>query len=219
MAPCISQWIPTNRQHPCQAGHVGGSRQDIYYKQKTKYMNKYTKSDNASVPLRQAADDISESANVELKEGAQAANDSAGKANEATKKVAKQATEKTKELQRSASSKAEQALEASEKQVRRNPLPVLIGAIAFGASIGLLLCRNRYKRSLVNRYVDEPLDSVGQSLVAALRPLGKKACRGLSFARNRADRAMDRIDQFGKKGKCDALSHRMGRIGSNLKFW
>ena len=125
-----------------------------------------------------------------------------------TKGYARQAVDVTKET-----------LEASKEYVRRNPVPVVLGAVAFGAAIGYMVMMARRKQSFGERYVDEPLVALREAFLGALAPVAHGVHKGYDSARNSAEKAMDRVQSFDPGRSGGSLSHQIGRIGNNLKFW
>lgn len=138
---------------------------------------------------------------------------------EAAKAAANRAADTTKEMYRSAALKARDTLAASTEYVRRNPVPVVFGAFAFGAAIGCLLMMARRKATFSERLADEPLVAVREALLGALAPVVHRVHQGYDSARDGAERAMDRVHRFGPGHAGGSVSDRIGRIGHNLKFW
>jgi ElaB/YqjD/DUF883 family membrane-anchored ribosome-binding protein len=137
----------------------------------------------------------------------------------ATRDAAKRAADTAKEVYHSAALKAEDTLATSKEYVRQNPVPVVLGAIAFGAALGYLIVMARRKPSFGERYADEPFAAVREAVLGAIAPVTHRVHQGYDSAREGANKAVDRIHHFGASCSGDSLSHRMGRIGNNLKFW
>ncbi len=140
-------------------------------------------------------------------------------ATDAAKETANCATDTAKDLYQSAALKAKDTLATSKEYVRRNPVPVVLGAIAFGAAIGYMLMVARRKPTFGERYADEPLVAVREAILGALAPVTQRVHEGYESARDGAGRAMDRVHCFGTRRAGNSFSHRIGRIGNNLKFW
>lgn len=164
---------------------------------------------------RQAADvgrEIAQRATV-------TANDVAGVVEEVAKDAAQCAAAKAKDIHQSAALKAGDTLMTSKEYVRQNPVPVVLGAIAFGAAIGYMLVMARRKPTFSERFVDEPLVSVREAVLAALTPVARRVHEGYDSARDGAGKSMDRVQRFNLGRSVDSLSDQIGRFGSNLKFW
>lgn len=112
-----------------------------------------------------------------------------------------------------------ETLETSKEYVRRNPVPVVLGAVAFGAAVSYMLMVALRKQTFGERYVDEPLGVLRDAFLGALAPVAHGVHKGYDSARHGAEKAMDRVQSFdpGRTGR--SLSHQIGRIGNNLKFW
>jgi ElaB/YqjD/DUF883 family membrane-anchored ribosome-binding protein len=145
--------------------------------------------------------------------------DVAGDVTHATKDAARRATDTAKDMYQSVALKAGETLETSKEYVRRNPVPFVLGAVAFGAAIGYMLMMARRKRTYGERYVDEPLVAVREAILGAFKPVAHGVHKGYDSARDGAGKAMARVHGFGSGRTCDSLSHQIGRIGNNLKFW
>jgi ElaB/YqjD/DUF883 family membrane-anchored ribosome-binding protein len=130
-----------------------------------------------------------------------------GEITNATKDAARCATDTVKEMYHSAAEKAGDTLATSKEYVRRNPVPVVLGAVAFGVTLGYLLMMARRRPTFGERYADEPLVAVREALLGALAPVAHSVHKRYDSARDGAGRA------------ADSLSHQIGRIGNNLKFW
>ena len=125
-----------------------------------------------------------------------------------TKGYAQQAVDATKET-----------LATSKEYVRRNPVPVVLGAVAFGVGIGYMLTMARRKQTFGESYADEPLAAVREVFLGALAPVAQGVHKGYDSARHGAEKAMDRMQSFVPGRNGGSLSDQIGRIGNNLKFW
>lgn len=128
-------------------------------------------------------------------------------------------TEAAKDIYQTAAVKAEETLETSKEYVRRNPVPVVLGAIAFGAALGYMLHSALRKQRFSERYTDEPMRAVRDAFRGALSPVTQRVHDGYEMARDGAGKTMNRLQRMGAQHSCDSLSERVGRIGNNLKFW
>jgi ElaB/YqjD/DUF883 family membrane-anchored ribosome-binding protein len=143
----------------------------------------------------------------------------AHRASDAAKEVAERTTLSAKELYQSAAVKAEDTLAISKEYVRRNPLPVLLGAVAVGAALGYMVMMSRRKPTFGERYADEPMVAVREAILGALAPVTQRVHNGYDSALDGAGKAMDRIHRFSSGRAAHSFSDRLGRIGENLKFW
>lgn len=132
---------------------------------------------------------------------------------------AQRATDKASEMYESAAQRAEDTLTTSKDFVRRNPVPVVLGALAIGAAIGYLIVRGRHKPTFGERFADEPLASVREVILSALAPVSQRVHDGYDSARDGVGNVLDRVSHFHPRRVTDSLSDRIGRVGSNLKFW
>lgn len=145
---------------------------------------------------------------------------SAQEATDTTRDAARRATETAKDIYHSAALKAEETLTTSKEYVRRNPVPAVLGAIAFGAAVGyMLILSSRRKPTFGERYVDEPFDAVREAILGALSPVTQSVHRGYGSARDGAGKAMGQLHRLGSGHKNDSFSNQIGRFGNNLKFW
>ncbi|MES2920924.1 MAG: hypothetical protein V4819_05235 [Verrucomicrobiota bacterium] len=58
-------------------------------------------------------------------------------------------------------SEAEHLLAFASERIRQNPVPVVVGAVAFGIAIGYLIVAGRHTPTFQERYVNAPLDQAG----------------------------------------------------------
>lgn len=138
---------------------------------------------------------------------------------EAAKEAAHRTTETAKEWYQSAALKTSDTLATSKDYVRRNPLPVVLGAVAFGATICYTLMHTRRKPTFGERFADESLDTVREAILGALTPMAQVVHDGYDSARDSVGKAMHQAHGFGIQRTCGNLSDRLCRVGSNLKFW
>lgn len=138
---------------------------------------------------------------------------------DAGRSTAQYATDRARQLYQSAAVKAEETLSTSKDYVRQNPVPVVLGAFAFGAALGCLLMMARRKPTFSERYADEPLTAVREALLVALAPVAQRVHDGYDSARTGAEKVIDRVHSFGTRRTGDSFAHRVGRIGSNLRLW
>ncbi len=143
----------------------------------------------------------------------------AGRASERAREAARRAGDKANEIYRSAAQKTGETLTTSKDYVRRNPVPAVLGAIAFGATIGCLLMLASRKPTFSERYAEEPLVTVRDAIFGALAPVAQRVHDGYDSACDGAGKAMDRVHGFTPGRNGNSWSHQIGRIGNTLKFW
>ena len=153
------------------------------------------------------------------REAAEKAGVSAREVTNAAKDAAKRAADTAKDLYQSATVKAEETLEISKEYVRRNPVPVFLGAIAVGAALGYILMMPRRKPTFGERYAEEPMIAVRDAILGAMAPVTQRVHTGYDSALDGAGRAMHRMHRLSSRRASHSLSDRLGRIGENLKFW
>lgn len=166
-----------------------------------------------------AAKETAQRATAAARDLTGAVGDAAGDVTDAAKDAARHAADTAKEMYHSAALKAGDALTTSKEYVSRNPVPVVLGAIAVGAAIGYMLMTPRRKPTFSERYADDPLLAVREAILEALAPVTQRAHKGYDSARNGAEKAMDRVHEFGSGRTAETFSDQVGRIGHNLKFW
>lgn len=179
-------------------------------------------SEAASESARRAADTARETANranAIAKNVTGAVEEVAGDVTDATHDVARSATDTVKEMYHSATLKTGDTLATSKEYVRRNPVPVVLGAVVFGVAIGYALMVARRKPTFGERHADEPLLAVREAILGALSPVTQRVQKGYDSALDGAGKVMDRVHNFGPVHTVDSFSDRIGRIGNNLKFW
>lgn len=172
--------------------------------------------------IRQAAEgarDTYQKVSSKVEEGADLTRDFAQHAVATAKDAAYCATDSAKDLYQSAAVNAKDALATSRDCVRRNPVPFVLGAIAFGAAMGYLIVSARRKPTFSERYAEEPLATMRETILAALAPVTQRVHDGYDSARDSAGKAMDRMHRSDAGRTAHSLSDQIGRISSNLKFW
>jgi len=152
-------------------------------------------------------------------EGVERTKEYAHDAIDATREAAHRASDKAADIYQSATLKAEDTLATSREYVRQNPLSVVLGAVALGAAIGYLVVSARRKPTFGERFADEPLGSIREAILASLAPVARSVHDGYDSARDGMGKAMDRAHRFSPGDAVDSISDRIGRVGSNLKFW
>lgn len=61
-----------------------------------------------------------------------------------------------------------EALSCASEQIRKNPVAVVMGAIAFGVAIGWIIRSGQHQATFQERYVNEPLDSASDAISTSL---------------------------------------------------
>jgi hypothetical protein len=182
-------------------------------------MNNDIHSKSPTKPLLEAAREIGQQASGAAIKFSGFAEDVAEDVTDATKDAGKCASDTAKEIYQSAKQKAEESLASSKAYVRRNPVPMVLGAFAFGAAFGCLLMMARRKPTFGERYADEPLGAVREAILGAIAPVTQRVHNGYDSAMDGAGRVFERVNGIGL-GRCrNSISDQIGRIGSNLKFW
>lgn len=149
----------------------------------------------------------------------EAAKELAQSAADNVKDITKTVESATKDLYQSTTCKAGETLATSKEYVRRNPVPAVLGAVAFGVAIGYLLMKARRRPLLGDRHSDEPLLAAREAILGALAPVSQRVQRGYDSAREGAGKVMDGLHHMGSGRSEASLSDQIGRIGNNLKFW
>lgn len=68
-------------------------------------------------------------------------------------------------------SEAEHLLACASERIRQNPVPFVVGAVAFGIAVGYLIVAGRHTPTFQERYVDEPLDQATDTITSTLNRL------------------------------------------------
>ena len=179
-------------------------------------------SEAAREVARRAADAAKDAANratATVRDVAGRVEDAAEDASVAAKDAAKRATDTAIDLYQSAAMKAEDTLATSKEYVRRNPVPVVLGSIAFGAAIGYLVMMARRKPTFSERYAEDPMVAVREAILGVLAPVTQRVHEQYDSVRDGAGKVMDRVHHFNPGRASDSISDQIGRIGNNLKFW
>ncbi len=159
-----------------------------------------------------------------VKEAAQHATDAAKQAvhqaTDAVKDGAQHATDAAKDMCHTMSIKLEDTMVRTKEYVRQNPVPVVLGALAFGAALGyMVVMARREEPTFRERYVDEPLHSARDAIYAAFAPVARRIHDEYDSARDGAGKAMDRLHRYHPSRTVDSWSDQLRRVSSNLKFW
>ena len=149
----------------------------------------------------------------------EAAREMAQNATASVEDATKDAGERAKDLYHTAALKAVETLATSKEYVRRNPVPVVLGAVAFGLALGYLLVKARRTPLFGDRHADEPLVAVREAVLGALAPVKQRVHKGYDTAREGAGKVMDGLHDFSSGRAGVSLPDQIGRIGNNLKFW
>jgi len=169
--------------------------------------------------LPEAAKDSIQNLSSKLEEGVEHTKGYAHHAVEVTKDAAHRVTDSAKDIYHSVTHKSGDCLATSKDYVRRNPVPVVLGPLALGAAIGYLIMSNRRRPTLGERFVDQPLNSVRDAILTAFAPVSQRVHDGYDSARGGVENVLERAHHFGSGCRADSMSDRIGRVGSNLKFW
>ena len=100
----------------------------------------------------------------------------------------------------------------TEAYVRSNPVPVLLGVLAFGVAVGCSLAvASRREATLKERLIDQRVSKFRDALVAALAPVAAQVKKEGASVQNCVERT------FSHPGK--EWAAQLGKFGRNLKFW
>lgn len=182
-------------------------------------MNTEIHLDTSLHKLPEAAEDTIQKLSSKVEEGVEYTKDYAQHAMEATKEAAHRVTDSAKDVYHSAAQKSGDCLATSKDYVRRNPVPVVLGALALGAAIGYIIMSTRRRPSFGERFADQPLNSVRDAILTAFAPVSQRVHDGYDSARDGVENVLERAHHFGSGRSADSMSDRIGRVGSNLKFW
>ena len=96
--------------------------------------------------------------------------------------------------------------------VRKNPLPVLLGAVACGMAVGCALAIiTRREATLRERLIDQPLTNFREALHEALAPLNDHLRHDYASVRDGVEKV------FPQRG--NTWSNQISQASRNLKFW
>lgn len=120
--------------------------------------------------------------------------------------IADRATEKWEDIKVSTSGKIERASNKIGSFIRRNPIPVLIGALGAGIAIGLYF-RNRELRNERERLwlMRHPLSRLGLGAKAAMEELKLRAMDNMAAVQDR----MEDLQSKGRKGPFKNLRKKL----------
>ena len=163
-----------------------------------------------------AAKEVAADLNGAAKEGCDRVAGMAQQAVASAQSTACNAAAAAKEVYQSARDKVDGQLTSSREFVRRHPVPVVLGALAFGAALGYFLMPGRRTPSLAHRLLDEPLDHARVALLAALAPVASRLHEGYDLAKDGAERAIDRVQELEPRSILSCLAQRVVRFGTSL---
>lgn len=166
-------------------------------------MNNDPKDTSAQQVLTDAAKQITQTASAAATDAAHHAKDALHQANDAARSCCT-----------TVSAKVENGVARAQNCLHRNPLAVILGAVAVGMAVGCLMGLNRRTPTLKERFVEDPLQTTRDTLYAALAPVAQRLHSGYDTARHGAEKALN-----GHHCSNDSWSNQLGRAGSNLKFW
>lgn len=182
-------------------------------------MNTDSHSKSSTNQLPEAAREIAQQATVAAHNATGAVEDMVKETYQTMLTKVEEEADRTKGYARQAVEATKENLAISKEYVRRHPVPVVLGAVAFGVGIGYMVMMARRKQTFGERYVDEPLTAVREAILGVLAPVTQRVHEGYDSARDGAEKAMDRVQSLVPGRNCGSLSHQIGRIGNNLKFW
>ena len=112
--------------------------------------------------------------------------------------------------------KAGEALTRGEEYVRRNPVPIVLGALAVGLLVGVAISR-REEPTLRERYVDEPLGQARDLFYSVLAPVASRLRDEFGSAQSAAGNAAEKLQDLG--GQFSPMFKQARRAAGKLKFW
>lgn len=174
---------------------------------------------NNDIHLKSQTKQITEAAKELVHQTSGAAINFSGVVEDVAENITDVTKDKAKEIYQSAKQKAEETLANSKAYVRRNPVPMVLGAFAFGAAFGCMLMMARRKPTFGERYADEPLGAMREAILGAIAPVTQRVHKGYDSARDGAGKVIERVHNFGSGCSANSVSDQLGRIGNNLKFW
>ena len=182
-------------------------------------MNTDIHSKTSMSQLSDSAREIAQLASVAAKDVSCVIEDISKDISETVSSRIEEGVERTKGYALNAISATRDTLETSKEYVRRNPVPFVLGAAAFGMAIGFMLVMARRKPTFGERYVEEPLVAVREAILGALAPVTHRVHQGYDSARGGTGKVMARVHDLVPGCNGVSFSDHLGRIGNNLKFW
>lgn len=133
--------------------------------------------------------------------------------------AARKTSQVAQDTYESARTNLDDTIERTRTYVRENPVPAVIGAFAIGAVVSFILTgARRHEPTFRERYVDDPLESIRDTVYAALAPVGKRLHDQYDSARESAADALDHAQDSASR-HANSWSKQIRRAGHNLKFW
>lgn len=118
------------------------------------------------------------------------------------------------------SRKIDDTVSRTKDYVRQNPVPVILGALAFGAALGYtIVMARREEPTFRERFADEPLQTAREAIYAVLAPVAHRLHDGYGSARQGAEKALDKLQGRQPVNTVESWFNQLGRVSSNLKFW
>ena len=118
-----------------------------------------------------------------------------------------QATDAAKTCCDTLSARVDGTVERAQECMNRNPMAIVLGAVAIGVAVGLAMVLTRRGPTLRERFVDDPVQTTRDTLYAAHAPVAQRLHEGYDTAGKALHRSSD------------SWSGQLGRVGNNLKFW
>jgi ElaB/YqjD/DUF883 family membrane-anchored ribosome-binding protein len=115
--------------------------------------------------------------------------------------------------------KADSAMTCTGDYVKKHPVPVVLGALAFGVALGYTIYSSRRESAYTEKYVGGPFGNARDLLLSALAPVGDRLHDAYGSARSHAHKAAESIHDFDPRNPIDCLSSKLRRAGQTLKFW
>lgn len=118
------------------------------------------------------------------------------------------------------SAKVDDTVSRTKAYVRQNPLPVMLGALTFGAALGYLMVLTRREEiTFRERLTGAPLQTAREAIYAVLAPVASRLHEGYDSTRENAAKVVSKLQQTPSARAVDSWFDQLGRVSSNLKFW
>ncbi|CAN5839756.1 hypothetical protein BH11VER1_BH11VER1_37350 [soil metagenome] len=128
--------------------------------------------------------------------------------------------EDTAECCQNLSAKVDDTLSRTKAYVRQNPMPVILGALTFGAALGyLIVMARREEPTFRERLTSEPLQTAREAIYAVLAPVASRLHEGYDSTRENAAKAMSKLQRTQPARTVGSWVDQLGRVSNNLKFW
>ena len=100
-------------------------------------------------------------------------NQEGGQIEDDIERVSEPLADAARDLCQSICKESKNALCCASEQIKKNPVPIVVGAVAFGIAVGCLIMSGRHTPTFQERYVDEPLDQAGDVVSNISESIGR----------------------------------------------